>query len=205
MIEWVYLWAYFDFEVSVFSDEEVYSMALADTGIKKAKPKQRPNIVSDGGGLYLWVTPAGGKLWRWSYWSEGKERLMALGKYPDSLGQARERHSEVRKLLAEGVDPMARRKAAKTAEKAAVENSFQSTTTPWLEHWQDGEGPRHVDYVRRRMEADILPCLGARLIAEIEARELVAMTKAIEQRGARDIAKRALERVGQVFRYSIAH
>ncbi len=181
-------------------------MALADTGIKKAKPKQRPYSMSDGGGLYLWVTPAGGKLWRWSYRYESKEKLMSLGKYPDvSLGQARERHSEARKLLAEGVDPMAQRKAAKTAEKAAVENSFQSITAQWLEHWQDGKSPRHVDYVKRRMNADILPCLGARPIAEIEAPELVAMTMAIEQRGARDIAKRALETVGQVFRYSIAH
>ena len=181
-------------------------MGLADTGIKKAKPRQRPYSMSDGGGLYLWITPAGGKLWRWSYRYEGKEKLMSLGKYPDvSLAQARERHSEARKLLAEGVDPMAQRKAAKTAEKAAVENSFQSITAQWLEHWQDGKSPRHVDYVKRRMNADILPCLGARPIAEIEAPELVAMTMAIEQRGARDIAKRALETVGQVFRYSIAH
>ena len=59
--------------------------------------------------------------------------------------------------------------------------------------------------VQRRMEADILPCLGARPIAEIEAPELVAMAKAIEDRGARDIAKRALETTGQVFRYGIAH
>jgi integrase len=75
----------------------------------------------------------------------------------------------------------------------------------WREHWQDGKSPRHVEYVKRRMEADIFPSLGARPIAEIEAPELVAMTKAIEQRGARDIAKRALETVGQVFRYAIAH
>jgi integrase len=99
---------------------------------------------------------------------------------------------------------MAQRKAEKTAEKIAVENSFQSVTTQWLEHWQDGKSPRHVDSVRRRMESDILPCLGARPIAEIEAPELVAMANAIQDRGARDIAKRALETVGQVFRYSIA-
>ncbi len=81
-------------------------MALADMGIKKATSQQRPDSMSDGGGLYLWVTPAGGKLWRWSYRYEGKEKLMSLGKYPDiSLAQARERHSEARKLLAEGVDP----------------------------------------------------------------------------------------------------
>jgi integrase len=179
---------------------------LTDTEIKRAKAAEKAYSMGDGGGLYLWVKPTGGKLWRWSYRFEGKEKLMSLGKYPDvSLAQARERHAEARKLLATGVDPMAQRKAEKTAEKVAVENSFQSITTQWLEHWQEGKSPRHVDTVRRRMASDILPCLGARPIAEIEAPELVAMANAIQDRGARDIAKRALETVGQVFRYGIAH
>jgi integrase len=179
---------------------------LTDTEIKRAKAAEKAYSMGDGGGLYLWVKPTGGKLWRWSYRFEGKEKLMSLGKYPDvSLVQARERHSDARKIFAAGVDPMAQRKAAKTAEKAAIENSFQSITTRWLEHWQEGKSPRHVDYVKRRMETDILPCLGARPIAEIEAPELVAMANAIQERGARDIAKRALETVGQVFRYGIAH
>ena len=181
-------------------------MALTDTEIKKAKAKEKAYSLNDSGGLYLWITPPGGRLWRWAYRFEGKEKLMSLGKYPDvSLALARERHSEARKLLATGVDPMAQRKAEKTAEKLAVENSFQSVTTQWLEHWQEGKSARHVDTVRRRMAADILPCLGARPIAEIEAPELVAMANAIQDRGARDIAKRALETVGQVFRYGIAH
>ncbi len=179
---------------------------LTDTEIKRAKAAEKAYSLGDGGGLYLWVKPTGGKLWRWSYRFDGKEKLMSLGKYPDvSLAQARERHAEARKLLATGVDPMAQRKAEKTAEKVAVENSFQSVTAQWLEHWQEGKSPRHVDSVRRRMAADILPCLGARPIAEIEAPELVAMANSIQDRGARDIAKRALETVGQVFRYGIAH
>jgi integrase len=179
---------------------------LTDTEIKKTKAKEKAYSMGDGGGLYLWVKLTGGKLWRWSYRFDGKEKLMSLGKYPDvSLAQARERHSEARKLFATGVDPMAQRKAEKTAEKAAIENSFQSVAAQWLEHWQEGKSPRHVEYIKRRMDADILPCLGPRPIAEIEAPELVAMANAIQDRGARDIAKRALETVGQVFRYSIAH
>ncbi len=177
-------------------------MALTDMAVRKAKPKDTAYRLSDGGGLYLWMTPAGGKLWRWKYRREGKEKLMSFGGYPDvSLSLARERHIEARKLLASGVDPMAQRKT----DKAAVENSFQSVSLRWLEHWRHGKSPRHVDYVTRRMEADIQPSLGARPIAEIEAPELVAMTKAIEKRGARDIAKRALETTGQIFRYAIAH
>jgi len=179
---------------------------LTDTEIKRSRAAEKAYSLGDGGGLYLWVKPTGGKLWRWSYRFDGKEKLMSLGKYPDvSLALARERHAEARKLLATGVDPMAQRKAEKTAEKIAVENSFQSVTAQWLEHWQEGKSPRHVEYIKRRMDADILPCLGPRPIAEIEAPELVAMANAIQDRGARDIAKRALETVGQVFRYSIAH
>jgi integrase len=181
-------------------------MALTDTEIRKAKARNKAYRVSDGSGLYLWITPAGGKLWRWAYEYSGKEKLMSFGKYPDvPLALARERYGEARKLLATGIDPMAQRKVEKNEQMALSVNSFQNVATLWVEHWQDGKSPRHVDYVKRRMEADILPCLGARPIAEIEAPELVAMTKAIEQRGARDIAKRALETTGQVFRYAIAH
>lgn len=177
-------------------------MALTDTEIRKAKAKDSAYRMSDGGGLYIWITPAGGKLWRWKYRFERREKLMTFGSYPDvSLSLARERHAAARKLLASGTDPMAERKA----EKAAAENSFQSVARLWLAHWQDGKSPRHVDYVKRRMDADILPCLGARPIALIEAPELVAMTKAIEKRGARDIAKRALETTGQIFRFAVAH
>ncbi|MEO8738063.1 MAG: integrase arm-type DNA-binding domain-containing protein [Edaphobacter sp.] len=177
-------------------------MALTDTEIRKAKAKDTAYRLSDGGGLHLWITPAGGKLWRWKYRFESREKLMSFGGYPDvPLSLARERHMEVRKMLATGIDPMADRKA----EKAAAENSFQSIAHAWWDHWQDGKNLRHVVQVKRRMEADILPCLGARPIAAIEAPELVAMTKAIEQRGARDVAKRALETTGQVFRYAIAH
>jgi integrase len=179
---------------------------LTDTEIRKAKAAEKAYSMGDGGGLYLWVKPTGGKLWRWSYRFEGKEKLMSLGKYPDvSLALARARHAEARKLLATGIDPMAQRKAEKTAEKAAVENSFQSVAAQWLAHWQVGKSPRHVEYIKRRMDADILPCLGQRPIAEIEAPALVAMANTIQDRGALDIAKRALETVGQIFRYSVAH
>jgi integrase len=100
---------------------------------------------------------------------------------------------------------MAQRKDEKTAAKTNAENSFQSVAMLWLEHWKEGVTPRHADDTERRMKANILPYIGARPIAEIEAPELVAMVKAIEVRGARDIAKRALETTGQIFRYAIAH
>src|ERR1700753_783764 len=102
-------------------------MALTDTEIKRTKSRDKAFSVSDGGGLYLWVTPAGGKLWRWAYIFERKEKLMTFGKYPDvPLALARTRHAEARRLLATGVDPMAQRKAEKNAARLADENSFES-------------------------------------------------------------------------------
>ena len=182
-------------------------MALTDTEIRKAKPQEKPYKVSDGAGLYIWVTPSGGRKWRASYRNDGKQKTLTLGGYPEvSLALARERHRDARKLLAAGLDPMDERKTIKTARKVAKVDSFAECRRVF--GWSTGKkvkSIRHVDSVRRRMAADILPALGSRPIDAIEAPEVVAMTKAIEQRGAHDIAKRALETTGQVFRYAIAH
>jgi integrase len=181
-------------------------VALTDTEIRKSKPRAKPYKLSDGGGLFLWVTPAGGKFWRWKYRFEGKEKLMALGKYPDvPLVEVRRRHLEARRTLAAGIDPMAQRKEEKAAKQTAFSNSFQVIAAEWLEHWRHDKTPRHAGYVERRIDTDINPALGPRSITEIKASELVAMVKAIERRGVRDLAKRALETTGQIFRFAIAN
>jgi integrase len=88
---------------------------------------------------------------------------------------------------------------------ASDANSVQTVATHWLAHWRVGKTERHAETTRRRLEANVYTMLGARPIAEIEAPELVAIVKAIENRGASDLAKRALETTGQIFRYAIAH
>jgi integrase len=181
-------------------------MALTDTEIRRSHPEDKPYRLSDGGGLYLQVAPTGGKLWRWKYRFDSKEKLMSLGPYPDvPLAEARERHAEARKLLASGVDPMAERKAERTAKREAEANSFENVAALWLEHWRADKSPRHADTTARRLQANVFPSLGSRPIAEIEPPELVAMVKAIEARGVGDLAKRALETAGQIFRFAIAH
>jgi hypothetical protein len=124
-------------------------MPLTDLEVRRAKAMEKAYRMSDGGSLFLWVTPAGGKLWRWAYTHEGKEKLMAFGKYPDvPLALARERHAEARKLLATGRDPMAQRKAAKNTEKIAAENSFETIAKLWFEHWRAEKSAQHVDRSR---------------------------------------------------------
>jgi integrase len=184
----------------------VDGILLTDAEIRKAKPKAAAYQMSDERGLFLLVTLAGGRLWRWKYRHGGAQKQMSYGQYPDvPLAAARERHDAARKLLASGIDPMAKRKTDKAASMASDANSFQAIAHLWLEHWSVGKSRRHVDTTRRRLEANTLPMLGARPITEIEAPELVKMVKAIEERGASDLAKRALETTGQIFRYGIAH
>jgi len=181
-------------------------MPLTDPAIKKAKPGSSPVKLSDGKGMYLLVTDKGSKLWRWKYRIGGKEKVMSLGGYPDvSLAEAREVMAAGRKLLAAGTDPMAKRASDKLAKRASAENSFQSVALLWWEQWRGSKSPRHADDVIRRLKADVFPAIGTRPISEVQAPELVAMVKTIAVRGAPDIAKRALQTSGQVFRYAVAH
>jgi integrase len=181
-------------------------MSLTDTAIRRSRGADKPYKLADGKGLYLLVNPSGSKLWRWKYRHEGKEKLMPFGAYPDvSLADVRLRHAAARRLLAAGSDPMAERKAEKEAVIEANENPFSEIAALWFEHWKVNKSSRHVDATRRRLEANVFPAIGDRPIALIEPPELVEMVKKIEARGVGDLAKRALETVGQVFRYAIAH
>ncbi len=181
-------------------------MPLTDTAIKKAKPGDKPIKLSDSKGMYLLVNPAGSKLWRWKYRVLGKEKVMSLGAYPDvSLAQARDGMEKARKVLAAGNDPMAIRKADKVASRTAAENSFEAVARMWWAHWKPARSEQHAGQVMRRFEANVFPYIGPRPVAEVQAPELVAMLKAIEARGVNDLAKRALQTSGQVFRYAIAH
>ncbi|MGE0430188.1 tyrosine-type recombinase/integrase [Hydrogenophaga sp.] len=154
-------------------------MALTNTEVLKAKPGPSPVKMADGRGLYLLITPAGSKLWRWKYRFLGKEKLMAIGAYPDvSLAQARDKVDEARKHLANGSDPMATRKSDKIARRLAVEDTFAAVAKKWWESWKAARSDSHTVYVWRRLEADVFPAIGTRPIAEIEAPELVAMMKA---------------------------
>jgi integrase len=181
-------------------------MALTDTEIRRSKPADKAYKLFDSGGLHLLVTPSGGRLWRWKYRFEGTEKQLALGSYPAlSLADARERHAKARKQLADGIDPMAERKAEKTAVLVATEHTFQKIAEQWLEHWRGNKSARHSETTRNRLKVNVYPVLGDRPIAEVEPMELVQLAKGIEGRGASDMAKRILQIVGMVFRYAVAH
>ena len=178
-------------------------MPLTDTAVRSAKPQTRTRKLFDGGGLYLEVSPAGGKWWRWKYRFGGKEKRLSLGVYPDvSLKSARERRAAVRQQLSAGIDPGQARKAQKLA--VAGGDSFEVIAREWHMKFSSGWVPSHGDRILRRFESDLFPWLGRRPVADIRAPELLSVLRRIESRGAVETAHRAMQNCGQVFRYAIA-
>ena len=183
---------------------------LKDVQIKKAKPSTKPYKLFDGGGMFLYVPPGGAKLWRWQFRYEGKYQLMSLGRYPAmSLEEARRSHQAEEKILRSGRNPMELRRQEKQSRKeplaAPTANSFAAIEKQWFDHWKAGKQARYIEQMEARIAADILARLGDRPIDAIEAPEIAALAQAIEDRGAHELARKALRTVSQIFRYAIAH
>lgn len=177
-------------------------MNLTSVKVKSTLPKESPYSLSDGMGLYLYVVPTGGRLWRYNYRFNRKQKTMSFGAYPEvSLAEARSLHSEARKILTAGKDPMAERKAVKRAEN----ESLESVGRDWFKDWKGNKDPRYAGYIERWLEGDLYREIGSLPIEKITARELLAMVKGIEARGAQDVARRVLALTSQIFRYAIAH
>ncbi len=180
-------------------------MKLNDVAVRKAKPEAKAYKIADGGGLFLLVQPNGSKYWRLAYRFGGKQKLLALGVYPDvPLTLAREWRDEARKLLARDIDPSEYRKVQKTARKIKDANSFEAVAREWFVKHMAGKAESHKSKVIQRLENDVFPWMGSRPIADIKAPELLAVVRRTESRGALDTAHRIMQNCGQVFRYAVA-
>lgn len=180
-------------------------MPLTDVSIRSAKPAEKTRRLSDDGGLYLEISPAGGKWWRFKFRVDGVEKRLSLGVYPDvGLKAARERRDELRRLLASGVDPGVNRKVQKSAKAQRAADSFEVIGREWFARSLPGWAKSHADKIIARLEGDIFPWLGAKAIAEITAPEVLSVLRRIEGRGALDTAHRARSNCSQIFRYAIA-
>jgi integrase len=181
-------------------------MPLTDTAVKNAKPGEKTIKLFDGNGLYLEVSPSGGKWWRLKYRLGGKEKRLSLGIYPDtSLKAARERRETARALIAQGLDPSEERKATKARQAAAADDSFEVIAREWWKNWATTRTAKHADQVLRRLEADVFPAIGTLPVGKIKAPMLLALAKKVEARGANDLARRAYQVAGQVLRYAVGH
>jgi len=180
-------------------------MPLTNTTITNAKPAKKTTKLFDERGLYLEVSPKGGKWWRFKYRYNGKEKRLSLGVYPDvSLKIARDRREEACKLLANDVDPSENRKAKKLARDEGAGNNFEVVAREWFAMHSSNWSVDHADRILRRLERDIFPWIGSKPVTEIEPPELLSVIRRIENRGALETAHRALGNCGQVFRYAIA-
>jgi integrase len=180
-------------------------MPLTDAAARNAKPAAKTVRMFDRDGLYLEVSPRGGKWWRLKYRYAGKEKRVSLGVYPEiNLKKARARTIDARQLLDAGIDPSENRRAAKAAQVEGAANSFEVVTREWIEQQMKSWVKGHSERILTRFERDIFPWIGARPIADLTAPELLTTMRRIEKRGALETAHRALGNCGQVFRYAIA-
>ncbi len=179
-------------------------MALSDIAIRNAKTKEKPYKLSDSGGLFILITTSGGKLWRYSYRFEGKQKTLSLGSYPDlGLKEARESHAAARKILSAGVDPNENRKNQISAKKLSAANSFELVAREWWQSHMKNKADSHKEKVIRRFELYLFPWLGKKPISEITAPQFLEVIKRIEKQNKLETAHRTLQTAGQVFRYAV--
>jgi integrase len=177
-------------------------MPLKDVSVRSAKRGPSPRKLSDGGGLHLLIQPTGSKLWRLAYRFAGKQKTLALGVYPAvSLEEARRRRDEAKKLLARSIDPSVQRKADRHASEDGIFRTVAEEVIAKLER----EGRARATLTKKRWLLDFaFPAFGDRPVAEITARELLALLRQIEGRGLYETARRLRSTCGMVFRYAIA-
>jgi integrase len=178
---------------------------LSDLKIRKTLPGKKAIYLFDGGGLYLLVKSSGGKLWRLKYRFQGKDCLLSLGEYPTvSLAMAREKRDEMKTSLAGGTDPSFQRKLEKTFQTDGDPRTFEFVAREWFEKHSPSMAKSHSSRIIRRLEKDVFPWLGKKLVTEITPPEILIVLRRIEDRGAVDTTHRAMNEISRIIRYAIA-
>ncbi len=180
-------------------------MPLNDQQISNLKPSERAFKLSDGGGLYIHVTPQGTKLWRMAYRTNGKQKLLSFGAYPAiGLANAREKRDAAKQLLATDIDPAIQTKLEKIARETEGQNTFAAISEEFLKK-NLREGKADATLTKKRWLVSLaLADLGLRPITEITAAEILVPLKKIEALGNYETAKRLRAMIGQVMRYAIS-
>jgi integrase len=180
-------------------------MHLTDTKLRNVKPRDKAYKLADEKGLFLLIMPNGAKYWRFKYRFAGKEKLLAIGVYPDvSLAEARNKRDEARKLLASDTDPSVVKQMGKMTAKLSAENSFEAIAREWFSKHSVKWVESHRDDIIRRLERDVFPWMGKKPIADITPPELLSVLRRIESRGVIETAHRLQQTCGQIFRYAVA-
>ena len=180
-------------------------MPLTDAKVRALKPATTPYKLSDGEGLFVLVTIGGSRLWNLAYRFNGKQKTLALGKYPAvSLLDARRRRDAAKQLVLLGRDPSVERKAERRKRSIAASNTFEAVANEWFEKNEGRWVKSYSSRLRSRLDDDLLPALGNRPISEIEPLEVLDAIRRIERRDAIEMAKRVMQMASGIFRYGVA-
>jgi integrase len=177
---------------------------LTDAECKNALcPADKKRLrLTDAGGLYLEVSPAGSKRWFWKTYQDGKEGRMALGSYPAvSVAAARKARDAAKAIKGQGVDPVQARKLEKLKAANPEGDTFKAVALEWFKLQTPSWSPSHATRSLRNLEKDLFPFIGAKLMTEIHPMELMQAVKKVEERGAMEAARRVLDTAGQVFKH----
>jgi len=179
-------------------------MALSEFRISKAKPKDKPYKLADGGGLFMLVNRNGSKLWRQKYRHMGKERLLSHGQYPDvTLAQARQKRDEARAQLADGRDPAVEKKLAQINAETQSRTTFKLIAEEYIDNMEE-RGRAPATMVKKRwILLDLSAPLHKRPINEITSAEVLYLLKSIEKSGRRETAKKMRSEISAVFRLAV--
>lgn len=179
-------------------------MKLTVKAIRQAEPRPKSFKLSDGHGLFLLVNPNGSRWWRMAYRFGGKQKQLSMGTYPDvGLGEARDRLTDARRLLREGIDPSEARKAARQSRIETSENTFGAVVAAWLARSASDWSPATLKQTSSRLENDVLPFLVNRPIRELTAPEILTVAQRIVDRGAIETARRVLRIIQQVCTFAV--
>ncbi len=178
---------------------------LTDTQIKKAKPAEKSYKLADSGGLFLYVSTAGGKLWRLKYRFNGTEKLLSIGPYPAiSLLDARKARDDAKAVLRAGDDPSVAKKLKRLIAVADGENTFEVIAREWFHLQKSRWSEHHAGDVIHSLEKDVFPHIGSMPIRSISSPSVLAVLRLIEKRPAVDLARRVRQRMSAVFVYAIS-
>ena len=181
------------------------AMPLTAKQVSSAKPRDKDYKLSDEKGLYLLVTKTGARYWRLKYRFSKKEKLLALGVYPEvSLKEAREGRDAARQLVADNIDPSAQKKSQQLAQAESSENSFERIALEWFETKMNDKTENYQKRILRSLQRDLFPYIGPRAISEIKPLEILNALRKVEGRGAIETAHRVKQTASQIFRFAVA-
>ena len=182
-------------------------MPLTDTAVRNAKPTGKPQKLADSEGLYLFISPTGGKLWRMDYRFAGKRKTLSLGKYPTvGLKDARQRRDGAKELLDKDIDPSAQKKTDRRIlieEERRNQNTFRAVALEWLDTYSPDLSEKHALKLRRYLENALFESFGNKVITDIVPADILEAARPAQEKGRVQTAHRLVQLTGQVLQYAV--